>query len=482
MAFYDVREFIDALRKLDDVRDVRGAHWHLEIGGLTEIFASRAQFPLMLFDDIVDYPTGWRVISNYVNDARRAALALGLPPDVSKVEMLRHWKDRLADADSIPPRQVDDGPLFENTQTGDDINLLKFPVPHWHELDGGRYLGSACCVITREPDNSWVNLGIYRVQVHDERTLGFYISPGHHGGIMREKYWARGESCPIAITFGQEPTTWIAAGQTTAYGVTEYELAGWMRGEPVETIPGPITGLPLPATAEIAIEGEAPPPQEESRIEGPFGEWPGYYGAGARPEPIVRVKAVYHRNDPILTGAPPLKPPALNFGLPFGAAAAWQYLEDADVPDVRGVWTHVGGAAAGAGLPFIVISLTQRYAGHAQQAAAVVAGARSGAYHGRFAIVVDDDIDPADLGEVVWAISTRCDPKTAMTVLDNCWSTPLDPGMHPDKKDAANFTNSRVIINACRPYHWKDRFPPVNVISPELKNALSEKWKELLGA
>jgi 4-hydroxy-3-polyprenylbenzoate decarboxylase len=488
MAFYDLREFIDAARKLDDVLDVRAAHWNLEIGGLVEIFANRDDHPLLLFDDIVDYPKGWRIASNLVNHPRRGALALGLPHDVPKVEMLKRWKQRLPNVRPVPPRQVKDAPLFENSQSGADINVLKFPAPHWHELDGGRYLGTACCLITREPtvakgedsDDGWVNVGIYRLQVHDERTLGCYISPGHHARIIREKYWAQGKSCPVAVVFGQEPALWIAAGHSVSYGASEYDFAGWIRDEPVDVIPGPITGLPLPATAEIAIEGEIPPPEEETRLEGPFGEWPGYYGAGAGQQPIIRVKAVYHRNEPILTGAPPLKPPVLTFGLPFGAAAIWQYLEKADVPDIRGVWCFSGGTAPGGGAPFAVISLTQRYAGHAQQAAIAALGCRAGAYHGRFMVVVDEDIDPADLGEVIWAISTRCDPKTALSVVDGCWSTPLDPAMHPDKKEAAEFTSSRVIINACRPYHWKDRFPPVNVISPELKESLSAKWKELL--
>jgi 4-hydroxy-3-polyprenylbenzoate decarboxylase len=107
---------------------------------------------------------------------------------------------------------------------------------------------------------------------------------------------------------------------------------------------------------------------------------------------------------------------------------------------------------------------------------------RAGNYHGRFVVVVDDDIDPSDLREVIWAISTRCEPKTAMTIIDGCWSTPLDPAMHPDQRNAGNFVNSRAVINACRPYAWRDRFPPVNALSPELRKKVTEKWKsELAG-
>jgi len=167
----------------------------------------------------------------------------------------------------------------------------------------------------------------------------------------------------------------------------------------------------------------------------------------------------------------------LTFGVPIAAAAIWNYLESADVPDVKGVWCFVGGSAPGGGAPFFVVSLKQRYNGHAQQAAVAALGCRAGNYHGRFIVVVDEDIDSTDLGEVIWAVSARCDPKTAITVIDGCWSTPLDPAMPPEKKDAADFTNSRAIINACRPYAWKDQFPPVNVLSPELRRRVAEKWK-----
>ena len=93
---------------------------------------------------------------------------------------------------------------------------------------------------------------------------------------------------------------------------------------------------------------------------------------------------------------------------------------------------------------------------------------------------MDEDIDPSDMKEVIWAVATRCDPKTAISIIDGCWSTPLDPAMHPDQRNAGNFVNSRAILNACRPYAWRDRFPPVNALSPELKNKIGEKWKKEL--
>jgi UbiD family decarboxylase len=481
MAFDDLREFIEAACQLGQVKEIHGAHWNLEIGALTELFAFKEPSPLLVFDRIPEHAPNFRVASNLLNNAVRSGLTVGMPADTTPIGLIARWKELLKDVKPIPPRIVSRGPILENTQSGGDVDVTIFPTPHWHELDGGRYLGTADCVITQEPERrNWVNLGIYRVQIHDRKTLGLYISPGHHARIMREKFWERGESCPVVVTCGQEPLLFLVAGQSIPYGMSELDYCGGLRGSPVDVIRGDVTGLPIPATAEIAIEGEVPPPTEEVHIEGPFGEWPGYYAHGAANEPVIRVKKVYYRNNPILCGAPPLRPPFLVFGVPIGAAAIWNYLEKADVPDVQGVWSYVGGSAAAGGTPFTVISVKQRYHGHAQQAAIAALGSRGGNYHGRFVIVVDEDIDPSNIQEVVWALATRCDPKTAMTIVDGCWSTPLDPAMHPDQRDQKNFVSSRAIVNACRPYAWKDRFPPVNSLSSELRRKVVEKWKKEL--
>ncbi|MBI4522624.1 MAG: UbiD family decarboxylase [Deltaproteobacteria bacterium] len=480
MAFQDLREFIAAARAINDVKEIHGADWDLEIGGLVEIFALRDNFPLLLFDQIPGYPASYRVASTLMTHPRRSALAVGMDPGLSKREMVWQWKELLRKITPIPPRMVRDGAVLENVRDEASLDMEIFPSPRWHELDGGRYIGTACCVITADPDDGWVNVGIYRIQVHDKKTLGLHISPGHHARIIREKYWERGMACPVAVTFGQEPVLLLTAGISVPYGVSEYEYAGGLRHTPVDVVRGTLTGLPIPATAEIAIEGEVPPPGQETRVEGPFGEWPGYYAHGAKAEPVICVKALYYRSDPILAGAPPLKPPVLTFGVPIGAAAIWNYLEKADVPDIRGVWCFVGGSAPGGGAPFIVVSLKQRYHGHAQQAAIAALGCRAGNYHGRFIVVVDEDIDPADLGEVIWAVSTRCDPKSALTVIDGCWSTLLDPVISPERREASDLVNSRAILNACRPFAWKDQFPPVSALSLEQRKKIEKKWRSVL--
>jgi UbiD family decarboxylase len=474
MPFNDLREFIDAARKLGQVKEIHGAHWELEIGGLTELFAFKDPSPLVIFDQVPGYAPNFRVASNLINTPSRSSLTVGMPADATPIELISRWKELLKGVTPVKPRFVTSGPILENVRSGDDVDMTIFPTPHWHELDGGRYIGTADCVITGEPqEGGWVNVGIYRVQIHDRNTLGLYVSPGHHARIMREKFWEQGKSCPVVVTFGQDPLLFLVAGQSMPYGMSEFDYYGGLRGAPIDVIRGELTGLPIPATAEIAIEGEVPPPQEQMQMEGPFGEWPGYYAHGAAKEPVIRVKRVYYRNDPILLGAPPLKPPASYLPMPLGAATLWEQLEKAGIPDVKGVWGFVYGGQPG---PFTVVAIKQRYAGHAKQALLVAAGARAGAYGGKFVVVVDDDIDITNPGEVIWAIATRCYVRGGIDIIKDVWASVCEPAMPPEERSPRGYTSDRVLIDACRPYKWMDQFPAVNAFEKEFKDKIESKF------
>src|SRR5919202_3031535 len=252
-------------------------------------------------------------------------------------------------------------------------------------------------------------------------------------------------------------------------------MAGALRGERVRLIAAPYTGLPVPATAEIVIEGEIPP--NETRLEGPLGEWTGYYASGQKEEPIIRVSSVLHRDDPIILGCIPGKPPNDNtfFRSPLRAALLWDELERSGIPGIVGVWSH----EAGGGRMLNVVSIKQQYPGHSKQVGTATASCHAGAYANRFVIVVDEDIDPADTNEVLWALCTRTDVVEDVDVLRRCWSTPLDP-MAFAKGSA--FFNNRVIIDACRPYERLKTFPDVARASAEEAERLRASWPELFGA
>jgi len=472
----DLRSFIAAVERRGELAHVRNAHWDKELGAVTEVLYRQKveKAPMLLFDEIPDYPKGYRCAYGMFGSPFRLALVLGMEPSLSdnRLEMLHHFRKHIKKGfKRIPAKTVKDGPVLENIQRDNAVDMLKLPVPIHHEDDGGRYIGTACGVVTRDPDSGRINVGTYRVQVKGANLCASYISNGKQGRIHRDKYLKAGKPCPVVIIVGCDPLTYLAAGYTMADAVPEYEWAGGLMDRPMELIEGEVTGLPFPARSEIVLEGEIAP--DETTLEGPFGEWHGYYAGEAKPEPVIRIKRIYHRNDPILTCAASQKPPHSHlFERCFlRSAALLDSLEGAGIPDVVGAWQH----QAGAGRTFCAVSIRQRYFGHSTQVGLVASQVNPAGYIGRWIVVVDDDIDPTDIHDVIWAMGTRCDPKTRTTILDNCWSSRLDTMV----TDYSRLTNTRMVIDACRPYERLETYPKVAQSSPELAARVRGKFPEL---
>jgi len=400
---------------------------------------------------------------------KRIALTLGITEEFDHVlEFVKVYHEKMKHCVPIPMEGVKTGEVHENVQEGDRVNLFNFPAPLLHEKDGGRYIGTGHLVITKDPDSDWINVGTYRIMLHDQRTAGIYIGPGKHASFHRQKYFDKGVPLPVNVVLGSDPLVWFAAASPVPAGLSEFDYAGGLKGAPVAVIKSDITGLPYPADAEIVLEGEIRP--NELKDEGPFGEWPGYYASARRPEPYIRVHRILYRNNPILSGSNPARPPHTGTLLRSitRSAHVWEDLEKAGVPDVKGIWSHEPGPRQ-----FTVVAIKQRYPGHAKQAGVVAAQCFSGGYQNRFTVVVDDDIDPTRIDDVIWALSTRCDPETDIDIMRRCWSSSLDPMIPPGSKA---LMNSRAVIDACRPYEWMKDFPEVAETSPELRKTVLERF------
>jgi 4-hydroxy-3-polyprenylbenzoate decarboxylase len=468
----DLRDVIDRIERMGELRRIDGANWDLEIGALLEMVyhAEPNNPPSLLFDNIKGYPSGFRISSGTTNSPRRFAMLLGFPEPKHPLDVVRAYRDRMrGDFKLIPPRVMKDGPVLENVQRDGEVNILKFPVPRLHERDGGRYIGTDDLIIMRDPETGWVNVATYRVQAHDANTTGLWMSPGKQGNFILEKYTKKGEPCPVLISCGHDPLLFMSASNPVPYGQSEYAYAAGHKGRPYDVIESEIHKLPMPADAEIVLEGEIM--VNERRPEGPFGEFAGYYASDVRIEPTVRIRRVYHRTNPILTVACPMRPP-----MDYMAAKSmihsgmiWDEMERAGMPGICGVWIPW------ATRQFTVISIKQMYPGHAKQALMLASSCQSGAYFGRYTVVVDDDIDPTDDQAVMWALGTRSDPATGIDIARQTWSTALDP-MLPKPP----YHNSRAMIDACRPWAWRNEFPAVAEASPELMAATKAKWSHLL--
>jgi 4-hydroxy-3-polyprenylbenzoate decarboxylase len=199
----------------------------------------------------------------------------------------------------------------------------------------------------------------------------------------------------------------------------------------------------------------------------------GYYASGEGRTPVIRVSAIYHRNDPILLGCPQGKPPHEDnrFLAYLKSTIAEQQLKAAGVPKVKGVWLP---PEAGNRM-MTIVSIEQAYPGHATQALMVAGQVGAAAYAGRWVVVVDEDIDIYSMNDVLWAMMTRCDPERDITVIRRAWSGPLDPAIHPDERGF----NSRLLVDATRPWEWKERFADP-VVTADMARVTREEWGWIL--
>lgn len=468
MIFNDLREYISMLERMGELKVIEGASCDLEIGAITELASFQTNCPAVLFDAIQGFQKGKRLLTNFLTNRTRERLVFGVSNDLSDPEAVKFWKEKLKEVKPLPPVEVDNGPVKENVVVENDVDLTALPWARWHERDGGPYI-CATSVVTRDPDSGYINVGSYRFMLIDKNTIVAHIGSGHHGDVIRKKYWAKGQACPAAISLGQEPTILVAAGTNLSWGFPEYDFAGWMRGAPVEVTKGVVTELPIPATTEVALEVEMLPPEDSTVIEGPFGEFSGYYGGGARPAPKTIIKSILHRNDPIILGAPPFLGSSRGV-LSSRGILVWNELEALGIPNIMGVNYSWG---------MTIIAIKQAYPGHAMRAAHGALGGTAG-YHGRFVILVDEDIDPFNLHDVLWAVATRCDPETSVDVCRRIWSYKIDPRLPKQKKEVEDYTGSVAIIDACRPYYWIKDFPATTKIREELLKKTDEKWGKLL--
>lgn len=363
---------------------------------------------------------------------------------------------------------------------GDEVDLFKFPTPKWHDKDLDRYIGTGVCVIQKDPDTGFVNSGSYRVAIHDKTTCCVFMEPDRDGDVIRRKHWSRGEKCPVVVSVGQEPILTMLSGTVYQcdYGTSEFDVAGYLHKAPYPVVRGRVTGLPMPATAEIVIEGFIPSPEERLEPEGPFGEWTGYYGHGRRPETVIEVAAIYHRDDPILFGLPPTRHIRAYKGMTSVDLGTKARLEKAGIPGIQGVVTLA--------LPgFKAVSIKQMYEGHVEDVIRVLEPGGDQNRGNRLWVIVDDDIDNFNTEEVHWAMATRFVPEHGVTIIPGTAVWQLDPRIPPGESSDPSqngrvaYSAHNMVINACLPYPWKDQFPMVNMNSRELRAATEQKWKSL---
>lgn len=402
----DMRDWIAQLEEAGELYTVkRPVDPRTEMGAL--LYQSREKG--LFFQNLTGYP-GWRVLGQAPANPRHAALAF----DTTLPQLIPKVADRMAT--SLPCQTVRTGPVKDIVKTGDEVNLLELPVHVSGILDAGPFIASGL-VVSRDPDTGRRNVAFHRLQIKGAKRTGILLLPRHTYANYR-KYEAKGEPMPIAIFIGHHPLYYMAAAVTGPYGMDELEVAGSFLGEPVPLVRCETVDLEVPADAEIVLEGHVLPHLRED--EGPFSEFQDYYVAGMGKNPVAEFQALTRRADAIFK--------AVQNGsevegcvfhkIPMAATIYRRLRNIGGFVDLKNVMILPG-------IFSVVVQLTQRLRGEAKQ---VLLGALASEYlHPKIAIAVDEDVNIFNPAEILWAISTRVDPATDITVIPEVRGHPMDP-------------------------------------------------------
>ena len=486
MAFNDLRAWIDDLEERRDLRRVSAeVDWNEEIGAITREVSSRLG-PALLFESIKDHQSTFcrRLFTNGTGTRERVCRFIGVPEHTSYREMVPIFKERFSHP--VKPVTMAHGPVKENIIRGNAIDLFQLPVPKWNPLDGGRYIMTSASVVTRDPDSAVLNAGTYRGMITGKNTIGVLLAMTQGWGKHFSKYKMRAEEMPVAVVIGWDQSLFVAASTPVNY--PEYEMAGSLRGAPVELVKCETSDLLVPASAEIVLEGRISPDPKTFTMEGPFSEYPGYYGGSQSPKHTIRVECITHRDDPIfhgcLTGASPGRTNEGTTWTPATfSAMAWHYLEQAGVPNVTGVWR-------GKWPETMRVQIRKSHRGHAQQVANALWGSHLGNYAAKHLIVVDDDIDIHDWEAIEWALCYRVNAALGdVSFFSGTSGSMLDPSVPLEERNSVKYGHghwTRVLIDATINWNLQpqqqyggERYPPVGTaVSPAMAERLKRRWQE----
>jgi 4-hydroxy-3-polyprenylbenzoate decarboxylase len=469
----DIRDFISMWEEKGDLRRIKAeVDWNLELSHIAQMVQERGG-PALLFERIKGHESP--VLIGVYATVRRLASILGKPELGSMVELTRYWLSVLKEKRAaVASEEVSTGPIFENVSEGERANILSFPVPKFYEADGHRYFGTAVYMVTKDPESGRINLGTFRMAVHDEHHLGVQILKGKTTDRILKKYEKMGQKMPVCVVVGGDPLLGIASAATLPGVQSAYDVVSTLRGEPLKLVKEELSGLPIPADAEIVVSGEIDP--KVLKEEGPFGEYTGYYTEEffrPLPKPVIDIKRIYYRNNPILICNTVGRPVGDNHVLYAFArnASLWMELEAMRIPGIKSVHT----LPEAAGRYWVIVSVQQMYPGHAEQVAHAVLGTNTGMYGTKGVIIVDDDIEADDLPRVWWALSVRYLPERGTEIIKRGRSTPLDPALlnEPNK-----FITSRIILNATIPFEWEQK-PILVKLNEEVVNRIKARKDEL---
>lgn len=484
------RDFQSFLKQLDEAGELKRivveVDPYLEAGAIADRVAKMpGGGQALLFEQVGGSQIP--VAMNVYGSARRMAMALGVQEDPrgldavgDRIEHLIQeavprsgagFLDKLAklpllaEVSGWMPRTVRKGICQEVVLQGEDARLSRLPVLTTWPEDGGPFITMGLSHLRHKDGRR--NMGLYRLQVHDDRTLGFHAQLHHDGARARYGYGA-GERMPVAVSFGGDPILAYAATAPLPPFLSEILFTGFLRGEGVELVRCVTCDLEVPAQSEIVIEGWVDP--GEVRREGPFGDHTGYYSL-ADDYPVIHVEAITMRKHPVFPATIVGRPPQEDAYLGLATERIFLPLLRMMLPEV--VDMHL--PAAGAFHNLVIVAIRKDYPGQAQKVMNAIWGMGQMMFT-KGIVVVDADIDPHDLSDVLFRTTSNVDPRRDLLFTEG----PLDALDHSSSRFAFG---SKVGIDATRKSAQMDGFPrewPRDLVFPaELLERLDHRWEAL---
>ena len=482
--FKDIREFISFLEKRGELKRIKApVSAQLEITEITDRISKLkpgAGNLALLFENVRE--SRMPVLINAVGTEQRMAWALGLDHldqlrerlgSLVKPEVPEGVFDKLKKLGELSevvryrPKIVSSAPCQEVVLTGNKINLAQLPVLTCWPKDGGPYI-TLTTVITRDPVRQVRNVGMYRVQVYDQRTVGMHWQI-HKGGTehQREALRKGDVKLPVAVAIGGDYATIYSGSAPLPPGIDEIMLAGWLRRERVEMVACKTVDLEVPAHAEIVLEGYVNP--AESRLEGPFGDHTGYYSL-ADQYPVMHLTAITMRKKPIYPTTIVGYPPQEDYWLGKATERLFMPLMQLIIPEI----VDINMPAEGTFHNLVIVSIRKKFPGQVRKVMYALWGLMLMSLT-KFIIVVDEDVDVQDLNQVLFHITSNVDPQRDTVIVEG----PLDALDH----SADHFAyGHKMGFDATRKQSDIDRFPrewPEDIrMSPSIVEQVTQRWKE----
>lgn len=470
MSVRDNREWTSLMLKSGEAIQVNEeVDWDCEAGAIVRRVCEIGA-PAPFFQKIKDYP-GHRMLGAPMAGFNRIALSMGMKKNSAVRDIVDEFFNRAQKP--IKPVMVDKAPCQENVAIGKDVDLTLFPAPMVHDGDGGRYLCSWHIIINKEPDTGWVNWGMYRMMVHNERMMGGQIAPTSDAGRIKQKFDEKGEPMPFAAAIGPDPLSCFSGAVEVGVGISEAEVAGGLIQEPVQLVKCKTVDLEVPANAEIILEGHVL--HGVAVDEGPFGEYTGYRTSPRMPRSVYRIECITWRNNPITTMTcmgMPLDEGAL--AGTFGMTLPIRRILSANRIPYTGVYVPPEAAAC-----IAIVATRKPYNNIAMHMANLVFGIPTWQRTGTILIVVDETVDPFNMQEVTHAIATKLHPLRGVHTFHS-FASPLHPKY--SLKEREQGYGGKLVLDCTWPLEWDPETEKPSkasfqmAYSPELQKKVLANW------